>query len=136
MAKDDKIGLIVYAIYLIVLAMISISRIPAPEVKCIDGDTFSMGKTWYRLSYIDTPEKGQPGYAEASSYTCDYLKTLESVNKLKLKTHGKDIYGRTLVEVNPQFFYSLNEILVGECLAKPFYKKTNKTILDLYTKCK
>lgn len=132
MAKDDKIGLIVYAIFLTTLVLIGISRLPTPEVKCVDGDTFSVGKTWYRLSYIDTPEKDQPGYAEASSYTCDYLKH----NKLKLRTHGKDIYGRTLVEVNPQFFYTLNEILVRECLAKPFYEKTNKTVLDLYTKCK
>lgn len=99
---------------------------------CVDGDTFKWGDTWYRLSFMDTAEKGEPTYVASSKYTCDYLRH----NDFTLKTHGKDIYGRTLVEVNPQHEYTLNELLVRECLAEPFYGKTNQTILDLFKECK
>lgn len=102
------------------------------EIKCVDGDTFKYGNVWYRLAYIDTAERGEPTYVASSKFTCDYLRH----NDFKLKTHGKDIYGRTLVEVNPQLEYSLNELLIKECLAIPFYGKSSDRVLRLYNNCK
>ena len=105
-------------------------------LKCVDGDTFAIGQTYYRLSYMDTPEKGQHNYKKSSNFTCDWL----SNNKFILELHGLDKYGRTLVVVwKLQRSYtdatpgvSLNEILIKKCLAEPFYGKTTKETMDLY----
>jgi endonuclease YncB( thermonuclease family) len=128
--------LIVFALIFLVLPFF----VNASTIKCVDGDTFSIGKKFYRLSYIDTPEKNQANYKQASKFTCNWLKT----NEVILEHQGKDKYGRTLVVVwKAQRSYTdatpgenINELLVKNCLAKPFYGKTNKTILSLYNKCK
>ena len=113
----------------------------ASSIKCVDGDTFAIGKTYYRLAYIDTPEKGQSNYKQASKFTCDWLKN----NQFIIEKLGKDKYGRTLVSLwKLQRSYTdatpgvtLNELLIGKCLAEPFYGKTDKYILNLYkTNCK
>ena len=93
------------------------------SIQCIDGDTFAINGTYFRLSNIDTPEKGEPGYKEASEYTCNYL----NQEKYKIITHGKDKYNRTLAEVG-----NLNTNLINLCLAKPFYGKTTSQVLRLY----
>jgi len=101
-------------------------------INCVDGDTFSIGKIYYRLAYVDTAEKGEPTYVASSKFTCDYLHH----NKIKLKELGLDKYGRTLVEVNPQKVFTLNELLIRECLAKPFWNKTTGDIIAYYKYCK
>ena len=104
-----------------------------PVIKCVDGDTFSINSTYYRLSYIDTPERGEPLYEEASKYSCYFLKN----RNVKLKEHGLDKYNRTLVEVIDINGFSLNRLLVEDCLATPFYGKTTSEIVNLYnTNCK
>lgn len=113
--------------YIIILLFLIPTICNAQSLRCIDGDTFTVGKTYYRLSYIDTPEKNELGYKEASKYTCNYLKN----NKYKIIKQGKDKYGRTLVIVG-----SLNKELISNCLAEPFYGKTTKDILILHKKCK
>jgi len=80
-------------------------------IKCVDGDTFAIGSVYYRLAYIDTAEKDEPTYVASSKFTCDYL----NHNKFKLKTLGLDKYGRTLVIVNPDKVFTLNELLIREC---------------------
>ena len=95
---------------------------------CIDGDTFQQGETYYRLSFMDTPEKGETNYTKASEYTCNFLNN----NKINLDEKGLDKYGRTLVEVTDSKGFSLNYLLVENCLAEPFYGKTTEEILNIH----
>ena len=37
--------------------------------KIVDGDTLDVGKTRIRLALVNTPERGEPGYREATSFT-------------------------------------------------------------------
>lgn len=103
-------------------------------VNCIDGDTFSIGQDYYRLAYMDTPEKNELNYKKASYFACNYLKN----NNLIIKNvGGKDIYGRKLVVVRTDNdFLSLNELLVKNCLAEPYYLDTTDTIKNLFNNCK
>lgn len=124
MSKDTKQWL--WAILMAVIAFaILLASQPAHSmsIQCIDGDTFAINGTYFRLSNIDTPEKGEPGYKEASDYTCNYIRN----NDLRITTHGYDKYRRTLAEVG-----NLNTNLINLCLAKPFYGKTTSQVLRLY----
>lgn len=98
------------------------------NIQCIDGDTFAIGKTYYRLAYIDTAEKGSPTYVTSSEFTCNYLHH----NKIDLTIVGNDTYDRELVVVNIDKMYSLNDLLIKECLAEPFWTITTDKILSLY----
>lgn len=106
------------------------------NLRCIDGDTFAIGKKFYRLSYIDTPEKGQDNYKEASKFTCDWMNS----NYVLFEDDGIDKYGRQLVIVWKLYGnndISLNQLLVEKCLAEPFYNKTTDNILRSYNQnCK
>ena len=109
----------------------------ANKLTCVDGDTFAIGSEYFRMSYIDTPEKGEIGYKRASDYTCQYLQGFQKSGGLKLVRHGQDIYGRTLVEVLMPTFHgpiTLNEDLIKMCYAKPFYKNTTDKILSIYNR--
>ena len=128
---------ITISFFIILLLSFFISfSVKASNIKCVDGDTFAIGKTYYRLSYVDTPEKYDPGYKEASEFTCNYIKN----NFLILEEKGTDKYGRTLVVVwKLQHHYTdanpgenLNELLIKKCLAEPFYGKSSDTVLRLY----
>lgn len=37
--------------------------------KIVDGDTLDVGTTRIRLALVDTPERGEPGYSEATDFT-------------------------------------------------------------------
>ena len=72
--------------------------------RVIDGDTVEitvdLGNkiAWresFRLMGIDTPERGQPGHAEASAY----LKRLLLMPLARIETHKPDKYGRWLVDM-------------------------------------
>jgi micrococcal nuclease len=73
-------------------------------VRVVDGDTcdlvvdlgFSV-KTQqrFRLARINTPERGQPGYAEATAE----LQRLLAGRGLTIEVRGQDKYGRWLVEI-------------------------------------
>lgn len=73
-------------------------------VRVIDGDTIELeldlgNKTrWrdkFRLNGIDTPERGQSGYAEAALY----LRSLLGEGAARAVTHKPDKYGRYLVDL-------------------------------------
>lgn len=100
------------------------------DVHCIDGDTFKRGFTYYRLAYIDTPEKTDDGYQQASLFTCKFIKQ----SRVKIKVIGRDVYNRRLVIVSRDDV-SLNNLLIGGCFAEPFYGKTTDEIINLYKKC-
>lgn len=99
----------------------------ASIVNVVDGDTcdilidlgFSVKmKTRFRLIGIDTPERGQPGWREATDFMKNYINTPVIVKSTKL-----DKYGRFLAEVYSIQFnipISLNQILLDKNLAVPY----------------
>lgn len=137
--KDLIIHLVLGTIFLVIGFMMLLSWVKdnIEVANCIDGDTFSINDRYYRLAYIDTPEKGEPKYKEASEFTCNYIKY--SGEKVLLSADGLDIYHRILVIVSKPYYgtETLNEELIKNCLAEPFYGKTTDDILNLYNKnCK
>lgn len=63
-------------------------------IKVIDGDTMKDSRgTFYRLSGIDTPEKGKRGYNQAKEKLQDKVEG----ETVYIKTEGKS-YGRLVVE--------------------------------------
>lgn len=65
--------------------------------KVIDGDTFetSSRKHPIRLAGVDTPEKGQPGYAAAKKA----LQNLLVGQEVAVDTKARDIYKRSVANV-------------------------------------
>ena len=64
--------------------------------KIVDGDTVDIDAVRYRLSLVDTPERGEPGFTEAT----DFLKELCPVGSTAYydddSIQGSDKYGRNL----------------------------------------
>lgn len=85
-----------------------------PKIKVIDGDTFYYSGKKYRISGIDTPEKGQYNFENAKNR----LETLLSSGAVEVKEVARDIYGRTVAKVlvNGE---DVAEILKREGLQKP-----------------
>lgn len=131
MKKLPLILLIAFALLFIIWPFYTPDN--SSNLRCIDGDTFAIGKKFYRLSYVDTPEKGDHNYFKAYKFTCEYLKS----DYIKLTEYGLDKYGRTLVVVNRPYYgtETLNEKLIKECLAEPFYGNTTDKVLKLYNNC-
>lgn len=72
-------------------------------VRVIDGDTFAVGETTYRLAGIDAPESSQPCLnAVGKAYDCssearDALAALLHTSGVKVtESLGKDQYGREI----------------------------------------
>ena len=93
------------------------SRCPAvPVVRIVDGDTFiTSGNQGMRLFGVDTPEKGERCYQEATGR----LKELAGDEvRVELGPRAKDRYNRLLYYVYTQDGRSIDELLVSEGLAK------------------
>jgi micrococcal nuclease len=99
----------------------------------VDGDTINVEidvgfkittKQRLRLVGIDTPERGQVGFYEATEFVYQEVDGKD----LAIVTHKTDDFGRYLAEVfvtneyTPNLFYSLNDLLLEEGLAKPYIK--------------
>ena len=129
--KKEKIIFALFVVFLfsvlIIFPAIQYEHWRSQFVTCIDGDTFKKDNTVYRLSYVDTPEINEKGYYDATIFSCNYFLTYG----VTIKKHGKDIYGRTLAEVFVDNV-SLNEELIKNCLAEPFWSNTTDRIRDLY----
>lgn len=93
----------------------------------IDGDTFSAKEVdlgmdisirgvHFRLIGINTPEKNQEGYKEATEYTAQQIEGKEVL----VTSFGKDKYGRWLVNVHLEDGQTLNKALVEKGLAKEY----------------
>lgn len=105
-----------------------------PILECIDGDTFAIEDKFYRLAYIDTPEKRDKGYEEASQYTCQELNKLFHSGRLNIVKHPeiKEKYGRIISEVVYDDGHTLNEDLIKYGLAYPYYPETTDEIVNLF----
>ena len=93
------------------------SNCPAiPVLRVIDGDTFATsGNQSVRLFGVDTPERGEKCYREAT----DRLRELAGGEvRVELGPRSRDRYGRLLYYVYTQDGNSIDEILVSEGLAK------------------
>jgi len=89
----------------------------------VDGDTcdilidlgFSVKvKTRFRLASINTPERGQPGWQEATDFLNKYLNKPVTVQSTKV-----DKYGRYLAEIfveSPNGLVSINQIILSKGL--------------------
>ncbi len=87
-----------------------------PVLRVIDGDTFgTSGNQSVRLFGVDTAERGEPCYEEAT----DRLRELASGEvRVELGPRSTDPYGRLLYYVYTQDGDSIDEILVSEGLAR------------------
>ncbi len=65
----------------------------------VDGDTLDIGSTRIRLTLVNTPEVGQPGYAEAKDFTAQHclVGSQALVDEDDGQTGGS--YGRTIAVV-------------------------------------
>ncbi len=100
-------------------------------LRVVDGDTLhgqvSLGLDCYvnltlRLAHINTPERNQPGYAEATTFTNDWIeaqKDAEGYVRLRTIKDHRERYGRYLAVVDSwrDGEPSLNTDLLNEGLA-------------------
>lgn len=88
-----------------------------------DGDTVQSGKVWVRLVQINTPEKGECYYKEATTYTQNFLK-LNGKSKLirDVRLDSFDEFGRALGYLT-KGNRNLNLELVKYGYAKPYFYK-------------
>ena len=68
----------------------------AAHIIVIDGDTVRFSDEKIRLNGIDSPESNQKGGKEATAYL---KKLLSETASVKLKSHKKDRYGRTIADL-------------------------------------
>ena len=102
--------LITAAIYLLTNSTTTIPQQNQPEIKILDGDTFILENQTIRLLCINTPEKGEDGYQEAS----DFLESkLINAKNITLTGNKTDMYGRSLrwvyldnILLNQEILYS------------------------------
>jgi micrococcal nuclease len=86
--------------------------VSATCIKITDGDTFELSNgDIIRLADVDTPERGQPGYQEAT----DYLRSLIYDKTVYLEVDAeKDIYGRYVCVVYRKNGLNVNWMLLSE----------------------
>lgn len=96
----------------------------AVVVHIVDGDTLDVdidlgftcrSKQRFRLSGIDTPERGQPGWSEAR----EFLKARTLGKRAVINVTKTDKYGRYLAELFVDG-ENINDALLAAGLAKPY----------------
>lgn len=108
--------------------MIDFYRVKCTRVK--DGDTIvgdisfgvfgmTLHDQVFRFMDIDTPERGEVGYYEATEFTAQHLENKEFIVFL----HGKDSFGRWLSDIYLEGIHErFNDMLLTEGLAKKYEK--------------
>ena len=115
-----------YYVVPIVIAIVSIiavfgfgsSDIHESQItRVIDGDTLIIDLTTIRLSLVDTPERGEPGYQEAKDFASTVCPVGSNAEFIEDSWQKEDKYGRSLglVFCNDMF---LNELLLTSGHAK------------------
>jgi len=83
-------------------------------LRVVDGDTFRLRGERIRILGIDTPERDQPGSAQAASRLLALLRS----GPLVIVRHGRDIYCRTLADVYVNG-WNVAAVMKAEGYAKP-----------------
>lgn len=98
-------------------------------IRWVDGDTVDLHvdlgftvrvDTRFRLLGVDTPERGQAGWAEAKAFVEGYAPADTAVTIRSEKPLKADKYGRWLAEVWPDGAVSVNQALTDAGLALPY----------------
>lgn len=87
------------------------------DLEVLDGDTFIMDGTTYRLAFLDCPEMAQPFGPQAKEFTEQFLENEENIEIIELDI---DIYGRTIAIIVSSSGV-LNEILIREGFAWVYF---------------
>ena len=79
--------------------------------RVIDGDTLIIDQTTIRLSLVNSPERGEPGYQEAKDFASTVCPVGSNAEFIEDTWQQSDKYGRSLglVYCNDMF---LNELLL------------------------
>lgn len=86
-----------------------------------DGDTLHSGKVWVRLVQVNTPEKGECYYKEATTYTHNFLKLNGKFKLIRDESLDSfDEFGRALGYLT-KGNRNLNLELVKYGYAKPYF---------------
>jgi len=67
--------------------------------KVIDGDTIRVGNVTIRLALVNTPERGEPGYSEATEFTAALCSIRSTVPIDEDDGQTKGSYGRMVAKV-------------------------------------
>jgi micrococcal nuclease len=71
----------------------------------------------FRLMYVNTPERSQPNYKEATQFTAEHLLLGQIYN---IEIYKKDAFGRWLTVIYIKEGVSINELLLKNGLAVPY----------------
>ena len=71
-------------------------EISGPVTKVVDGDTIDVNDIRIRLSLVDTPERGQPGFKEATEFVKKLCQGKDAQVDIDDGQRGGDRYGREL----------------------------------------
>ena len=111
----------------------------AQIIRWVDGDTVDLrvdlgfGTSWasrFRLYGVDTPERGKPGYAEATAFCMGAAPVGADVRikSYRPEMMKQDKYGRWLAVIVPAFAASsVNDGLINAGLAVPYFGGTKGT---------
>jgi len=103
--------------------------------RVIDGDTIVLANgERVRLIGIDTPERGEFGYEEATKYLENLIDGKEV--RLKKDVEDRDHYGRLLRYIYTKDGRFVNKLLVEDCVARPYPYKPNTKYWELFEEVK
>lgn len=100
---------------------------PATVVRWVDGDTVDLnvdlgfhmfGLLRFRLAGVNTPERGKPGWAEATARANELAPAGSHVMAVTRKDGDK--FGRWLAWIDPEEGAAVNDVLLSEGLAVPY----------------
>jgi endonuclease YncB( thermonuclease family) len=78
----------------------------------------------FRIWGCDTPERGKPKYGEATARSAELCPVGKPVRVQTFKPHPEDKYGRWLVRILLADGRWLDEVLIEEALAVPYFGGT------------
>lgn len=68
-------------------------------LRIVDGDTLDVGDTRIRLALVNTPERGEPGYSEATAFTAEMCPLGSTVLVDEDDGQQEGSYGRLIAKV-------------------------------------
>ncbi|PEL24362.1 thermonuclease family protein [Bacillus toyonensis] len=115
--------------------LLEVNRFSVKVTDVIDGDTFvgdihifpfgiTLTNQHFRVYGVDTPERKEEGYYEATEFTAHLIHDKE----LTVKVIEKDAFGRWLTTVMIDEYNTLNDLLLTEGHAVKWVKGQKKKV--------